>query len=154
MRDFCRTYESAPEIMVEALTIGCTQNIVIMEAELLLQEKAWYIRAVQKFGWSKLDLIKQIASTTHLEITLDLTEKVCYTGENGSLVYFPSKTQADGIWHRPCRKNSAVTHPLRLRQLRSLNWDVSGKHIEYSPYLRQRLRRQEVLTGHVLKLAS
>ena len=50
MRDFCRTYESAPEIMAEAMTIGWTQNVVIMEADLTLHEKAWYIRAVQKFG--------------------------------------------------------------------------------------------------------
>ena len=82
MRDFYRTYESAPEVMAEAMTIGWTQNIVIMEAELTLQEKAWYIRAVQKFGCSKLELAKQIAASAHLEISLDLRPEVCYTEEN------------------------------------------------------------------------
>ena len=50
MRDFYRTYENVPEIMDEAMTIGWTQNIVIMEANLSLQEKAWYICAVRQFG--------------------------------------------------------------------------------------------------------
>ncbi len=43
MRDFYRTYENAPEIMAEAMSIGCTQNLVIFEAELTLRERQWYI---------------------------------------------------------------------------------------------------------------
>ena len=66
MRDFYRTYESVPEIMDEAMTIGWTQNAVIMESGLTLQEKAWYIRAVRQFGWSKLELAEQIAASAHL----------------------------------------------------------------------------------------
>ena len=50
MWDFYRTYESAPEVMSEAMTIGWTQNMVIMEVELTLQEKVWYIWAVRLFG--------------------------------------------------------------------------------------------------------
>ena len=56
MRDFYRTYGDAPEVMAEAMAIGWTQNVVILEAELTVQEKAWYIRAVRQFGWSKLKL--------------------------------------------------------------------------------------------------
>ena len=40
MREFYRTYESAPEMLGEAMTIGWTQNVVIMEAELTPQEQA------------------------------------------------------------------------------------------------------------------
>ena len=87
MRDFYRAYKSAPEIMAEAMTIGWTQNVVILEAELTLQEKAWYIRAVQQFKWSKLELARQIASAAHLEIPLDLRSEMCYTGENNSSEY-------------------------------------------------------------------
>lgn len=43
MRDFYRTYEDAPEIMAAAMAIGRTQNVVILEVELTLQERAWYI---------------------------------------------------------------------------------------------------------------
>lgn len=84
MRDFYRTYESTPEVMAEAMTIGWTKNVVILETELTLQEKAWYIQAVQRFVWSKLELARQITSAAHLEITLDLLEEVCYTEENSS----------------------------------------------------------------------
>ena len=82
MRDFYRTYEDAPEIMVEAMTIGWTQNAVILEAELALQERAWFIRAVRQFGWTKLKLAERIAASALLEMALDLTAEVCYTEEN------------------------------------------------------------------------
>lgn len=82
MRDFYRTYEDAPEIMMEAMTIGWTQNAVILEAEMALQERAWYIRAVRQFGWTKLKLAERIAAFAHLEMALDLTAEVCYTEEN------------------------------------------------------------------------
>ena len=103
MRDFYRTYENVPEIMDQAMTIGWTQNIVIMEADLSLQEKAWYICAVRQFGWSKMELAEQIAASAHLEISLDLPEKVCYTGENSSSAY--PETQTGRAWHRLRRWN-------------------------------------------------
>ena len=39
MRNFYRTYENSPDTMTKAMTIGWTQNVVILEAELTLQEK-------------------------------------------------------------------------------------------------------------------
>lgn len=77
MRDFYCAYESAPEVMAEAMAIGWSQNVVILEAELTLQEKAWYIRVVQRFGWTKLELMAQIKSAAHLEMALDLVDEVC-----------------------------------------------------------------------------
>lgn len=82
MRDFYRAYEDAPKVMVEAMAIGWTQNVVILEAELTAREKAWYIRAVRQFGWSKLKLAERIAVSAHLEMGLDLAAEVCYTEEN------------------------------------------------------------------------
>lgn len=82
MRDFYRAYEDAPEVMTEAMTIGWTQNTVILETELTIQEKLWYIRAVRQFGWSKLELAEQIVSAAHMEIALDEASEVCYTEEN------------------------------------------------------------------------
>lgn len=64
------------------MTIGWAQNTVILEAELTLQEKLWYIRAVRRFGWSKLKLMEGIAASTHLEMALNLTAEVCYTENN------------------------------------------------------------------------
>ena len=61
------------------MTIGWTQNVVILEAELTLQEKVWYIQAVRQFGWSKLELQRKITANAYLEIFLDFTAEVCYT---------------------------------------------------------------------------
>ena len=137
MRDFYRTYENAPEIMTEAMTIGWIQNVVIMEAELTLQEKAWYIRAVRQFGWSKLELTEQIAAAAHLEIPLDLPGEVCYTEENSDLL--PGETRDGSSWSRLRRKNCAIIHPFQLRQIRSTNRDGPGQ----LPYSRRRCRRQD-----------
>lgn len=82
MRDFCSAYEDAPEMMAEAMAIGWTQNAVILEAELALQEKAWYIRAVRQFGWSKLELSRKIQEHTHEAIALDSTEGLCYSNSS------------------------------------------------------------------------
>ena len=146
MRDFYRTYESAPEVMDEAMTIGWIQNVVIMEADLTLQEKMWYIRAIRQFGWSKSELAEQIADSAHLEMTLDLPEEVCYTGNNNT-VYPSGKAQAGGVWHRPRRKNSVATHLLRLRQVRPPGRDEPGQHTKYSSYLRRRCWQQEAFAG-------
>lgn len=56
MREFYRTYESVPKVLAEVMAIGWTQNMVILEADLTLQEQVWYIRAIRRFGGSKLEL--------------------------------------------------------------------------------------------------
>ena len=81
MREFFRAYENTPEVLAQAMTIGWTQNVVILEAELTLQEQTWYIQAVRQFGWTKLELQRKIAAQAHLEIVLDFADKVCYTEE-------------------------------------------------------------------------
>lgn len=67
MRDFYRMYESHPVTLAQAMKIGWTQNIVILEAGLDMDARLWYLRAVQRFGWSKAELIKQLADNAHLE---------------------------------------------------------------------------------------
>ena len=81
MREFYRVYENTPEVLAQAMTIGWTQNVVILEAELALRERAWYIQAVRQFGWTKLELQRKIAAKAHLEIVLDFVNEVCYTEE-------------------------------------------------------------------------
>ena len=39
MREFYRTYESTPELLTQAMTIGWTQNVVILEANLTIQAR-------------------------------------------------------------------------------------------------------------------
>lgn len=83
MRDFYRAYEEAPEVMAEAMTIGWTQNAVILEAELTIQERAWYIRAARQFKWSKLELSRKIQEHIHGTIALDSTDGSCYNSDSG-----------------------------------------------------------------------
>ena len=83
MRDFYRTYESAPETMTQAMTISWTQNVVILEAELTLQERAWYIWAAGQFGWSKLELIRMIRECAHETVALDIVDDSCYSNGSG-----------------------------------------------------------------------
>ena len=83
MREFYRTYESVPEVLAEAMTIDWTQNVVILEAELSIQERAWYIRAAGQFGWSKLEQSKKIQEHVHETRSLDSTADPCYSNSSG-----------------------------------------------------------------------
>ena len=83
MREFYRAYESVPEVLAEAMAIGWTQNVVILEAELSTQERAWYIKAAGQFGWSKLELAGNIRERTHESMALDNTADPCYSNGSG-----------------------------------------------------------------------
>ncbi len=78
MRDFYRMYESRPEVLAQAMKIGWTQNIIILEADLDMGARCWYLQAVRRFGWSKIKLTEQIINRIHLENDSDL----CYTKAN------------------------------------------------------------------------
>ena len=82
MRDFYRAHENTPDVLDEAMTIGWTQNVVILEAELTVRERMWYIRAVRQYGWSKPELQRKISAGASEKIPLDLVDNVCYTEEN------------------------------------------------------------------------
>lgn len=79
MRDFYRIYENDPQLLSLALQLGWTQNVVILEADLPMELRGWYLKAVKRFGWSKNELIAKIASNAYGEIVLTIDEKLCYT---------------------------------------------------------------------------
>ena len=62
MRDFYRAYEDHPDLLTLALQLGWTQNVVILEADLTMKLRAWYLKAVLQFGWSKAELLDKIAN--------------------------------------------------------------------------------------------
>lgn len=101
MREFYRAYGSVPEVLAQAMAISWTQNTVILEAELTLQERAWYIRAARQFGWSKLELQRKIAANIHLEIVLDFVNEVCYTEEQNNSM----ECAADDEYHVRAPRN-------------------------------------------------
>lgn len=71
MRDFYRAYEKKPFLLSLAMRLSWTQNVVILEADLTMQERDWYLQAAKRFGWSKLELLAMIQSQAHLTMTLD-----------------------------------------------------------------------------------
>ena len=81
MRDFYRTYENHPALLTLALQIGWTQNVVIMEADLSMALREWYLRATKQFGWSKMELAEQIATNAHEKIVLAIEDDLCYSEE-------------------------------------------------------------------------
>lgn len=83
MRGFYHTYEGYPDLLVEAMRIGWIQNVVILEADLSVGLREWYLKAVKQFGWSKVELIEKIVSNAQEVIVLVIDEEVCYTeGQN------------------------------------------------------------------------
>lgn len=79
MREFYRAYAQAPEQRELAMGLGWTRNVVILEADLAPEERAWYLHVAAKNSWSKSELFEHIAARAHLEKSLDSTGAVCYT---------------------------------------------------------------------------
>ena len=81
MRAFYAAYKESPEIMQQAMGLGWTQNMAILERCGSNEERAWYIRAVLHFGWKKAKLLAAIESQVWLHSSLDEQAVSCYTGE-------------------------------------------------------------------------
>lgn len=81
MRAFYAAYEESSEIMRQAMRLGWTQNVEILERCSSNEERAWYIRAVLHFGWKKARLQEAIESQTWLHSSLDEQMVSCYTEE-------------------------------------------------------------------------
>ena len=82
MRDFFRMYGDTLELLAEAMHLNWTQNVVIMEAGLTMDERCWYIRKVAESGLSKTELLRMIERAEHSEIALGESVDTCYTVEN------------------------------------------------------------------------
>lgn len=108
MRDFYRMYEGYPEILAQAMKIGWTQNIVILEADLEMESRFWYIRAAYQFGWSKMELSNKICECAHKSISLDRTTESCYSsgkeGEKGGKKEETSGTFLQGLWNEKAQR--------------------------------------------------
>lgn len=87
IRDFYRTYENYPDLLSRAMKLGWTQNVVIMEAELTMELREWYLKAVNQFGWSKMELMVQIAGHAHEELTLSVEIQTLRANEDAYAVF-------------------------------------------------------------------
>lgn len=75
MRDFYRTYENHSDLLSRAMQLGWIQNVVIMEADLTMDLREWYMKAAKQFKWSKTELIANIAINAHENIVLTIEEE-------------------------------------------------------------------------------
>ena len=90
MRDFYKIYENDQTLLRLAMKIGWTLNVVIMESELTMDVRRWYLRKADAGGLSKAALLRMIESAAHLEISLDESKQDWYTKENDE---FPERMQ-------------------------------------------------------------
>jgi len=112
MRDFYKTYENGQALLRLAMKIGWTLNVVIMESELTMDVRRWYLRKADAGGLSKAALLRMIESAAHLEISLDESKQdwynfKCYTyGKKG-------KTACSAHHIRECDLTQIVLDDLR-----------------------------------------
>lgn len=151
MRDFYRVYENVPELLAQAMRLGWTQNVVILEADLTVEERAWYLRAAEQFGWSKLTLQKKIAEAAHLEKALDPAPEICY---NSRKTIHQSRFPRSDLQLRDTEPNKAAEvafaqndtgreFPLRLEHRH-----VSGRFLEFVPLIRWQHSGREPPAGY------
>mgnify|MGYP004670435703 CR=1 FL=1 len=86
MRDFWQMYSDMPELLDEALLMNWTQNVVIMEAELTMEERRWYIQQAAAKNLSKSELLRMIEDSAHLESVLDEKADVWYNEANDEIL--------------------------------------------------------------------
>lgn len=79
MRDFYRTYAQDSSLLDLALQIGWTQNVIILEADLTMQERKWYLEQINVCGWSKKQLTESIQNNILLADAPGKTEASCHT---------------------------------------------------------------------------
>lgn len=81
MRDFFRTYENHSALLSRAMKLGWIQNVVIMEVDMPMDLREWYMKATEQYGWSKTELIANIAANAHEIVVLAIEEEMCYVVE-------------------------------------------------------------------------
>ena len=115
MRDFFRTYE-----LRRAMKLGWIQNVVIMEADLTMDLREWYMKAAEQFGWSKTELIANIAANAHENIVLAIEEEVCYIVEQ-------EEKQAESLKEMPVVIKNVIYQSVQRIRKWWLIWKGGGR---------------------------
>lgn len=85
MRDFYRLYGNIPELLAKSLRLNWTQNVIIMEAEITDEARAWYIDEALRCDPTKAELVELLASEAYLQNPLDQMDEYCYNvSDNGT----------------------------------------------------------------------
>ena len=121
MRDFYRTYENHSVLLSRAMKLGWIQNVVIMEADLTIELREWYMKAAKQFDWSKSELAASIAEKVHEEIILtnearnvvkqDEHDNNCGIAEDVMDRRYRITRGYWGMNVNACRRRWLITHP-------------------------------------------
>ena len=120
MRDFYRTYENHPSLLSRAMELGWIQNVVIMEAELTMELREWYMKAAKQLNWSKTELIANIAENAHENIVLAIEYEMCYIVEQ-------EEKQVAPRMEVPAAINAVIYKAIRKVRKRWLIWKGGGR---------------------------
>ena len=120
MRDFYRTYENHAALLSRAMKLGWIQNVVIMEAELTMDLREWYMKAAEQFGWSKTELIANIAENAHENIVLAIEKEMCYIVEQ-------EEKQAESQLELPVAIKNEIHKAIRKVRKQWLIWKGGGR---------------------------
>ena len=134
MRDFYRTYENHPALLSCAMHLGWIQNVVIMEAELTMELREWYMKSAKQFGWSKTELIANIADNIHEKIVIAVFKEACSVAEKDN------KSEKE-VNARALHQSERIAY-----QIQMIRWRFMIKHV--------RRRRCSPLFGKYVKLDS
>lgn len=121
MRDFYRTYENHPALLSRAMQIGWVQNVEIMEADLTMDLREWYMNATKHFEWSKTELIANLVANAHENIALTIKEDECDIVDQEKKYAKPKADIAANI------KNIFCQFVRRIRQLWLVREDVKRR---------------------------
>lgn len=120
MRDFYRAYEDHPTLLTLAMQLGWTQNVVILEMDLSMELREWYMKAVMQFDWSKTELMANIAVNAHENIVLAIEDEVCY-------IVAQEEKQVDSQKKKPVVIKSVIRKAIRRIRKCWLIWKDGGK---------------------------
>ena len=127
MRDFYRAYEDQPALLSLALQIGWTQNVVIMEADLSMEQLKWYLKAEIQFGWSKAELTEKLTSNAHEVIVLAPDDEACYIEKRKEAA--DQKKSGSFL----CRENR-IRHLITMVRYRIRSKRDNGRRWNFAPY--------------------
>ena len=85
MRDFYRTYENDQTLLRLAMKIGWTLNVVIMEADLIKEQRISCLQRVVSEKLSKKKLLEIILNGVFAEESIDAPDEICYNITNASV---------------------------------------------------------------------
>ena len=170
MRDFFSLYSQNTVLLEQAMQVGWTQNVIIMEAELTMEERAWYIKQVVMHKWSKKLLAENIEHAIYNAERLDDLIGMCYTEKNSETqeknyekdsVCEPdrTKTESGGSYSRSVDsagtylryEDGISTKECRLRPLRFSDRSRAGRSEGYLSHLWWRLLGENIPPGRVYR---